>query len=122
MFTPELSVRALRTMREKYGDRIYGRYGFVDAFNPNTGWTNPDVIAINQGIILLSAENALTGAIWRWFSLNPEIPRALQRVGLVKYKAIASVLKSEPEQKNEPKRTHHHRPSDLPRQTHDTWP
>ena len=25
---------ALRTMREKYGDRIYGKYGFVDAFNP----------------------------------------------------------------------------------------
>lgn len=84
MFTPELSVRALRRMREKYGDRIYGRYGFVDAFNPNTGWTNPDVIGINQGIILLSAENARTGAIWRWFMKNPELPLAMRRVGLVK--------------------------------------
>ena len=36
MFTPEISVAALRTMREKYGDRVYGKYGFVDAFNPNT--------------------------------------------------------------------------------------
>lgn len=84
MFTPELSVRALRRMREKFGDRIYGRYGFVDAFNPNNGWVNPDVIGIDQGIILLSAENARTGAIWRWFMKNPEIPLALRRVGLVK--------------------------------------
>ena len=73
-------------MRQKYGDRIYGRYGFVDAFNPNTGWINPDVIAIDQGIILLSVENARTSSIWRWFMKNPEIPRALRRVGLVKYK------------------------------------
>ncbi|HEX2269411.1 MAG TPA: glucoamylase family protein [Pyrinomonadaceae bacterium] len=84
MFTPELSVKALRRMREKYGDRIYGRYGFVDAFNPNTKWVNPDVIGIDQGIILLSAENARTGAVWRWFMKNPEIPLAMRRVGLVR--------------------------------------
>ena len=24
-------------------------YGFVDAFNPNTGWVNPDVIGIDAG-------------------------------------------------------------------------
>ena len=84
MFTPELAVRALRTMREKYGEKIYGRYGFVDAFNPSNGWVNRDVIGINQGIILLSAENARTGNIWRWFMQNPEIPSAMLRVGLVK--------------------------------------
>jgi hypothetical protein len=86
MFTPELSVRALRKMKEKYGDKIYGRYGFVDAFNPNNGWVNPDVIGIDQGIILLSAENARTGNIWRWFMKNAEIPRAMRLVGLVEYK------------------------------------
>lgn len=85
MFTPELSVRALRHMREKFGERIYGRYGFVDAFNPNNGWVNPDVIAIDQGIMLLSAENARSGAVWRWFMQNSEIPLAMRRVGLVKY-------------------------------------
>src|SRR5687768_1548159 len=89
MFTPELSVRALRTMRDKYGAKIYGRYGFVDAFNPNNGWVNPDVIGIDQGILLLSAENARTGNVWRWFMKNPEIPRALQRVGLVSYRTRA---------------------------------
>ena len=67
-------------MHEKYGAKIYGRYGFVDAFNPKTGWTDTDVIGINAGIILLSAENMRTASIWRWFMQNREIPRSrLQR-------------------------------------------
>ena len=86
MFTPDFSKRALWIMNEKYGAKIYGKYGFVDAFNPKTGWIDTDVIGINAGIILLSAENMRTGAIWRWFMQNPEIPLAMQRVGLVKYK------------------------------------
>lgn len=87
MFTPEISLAALRTMHEKYGDRIYGRYGFVDAFNPNTGWIDSDVIGINVGIVLLSAENMRTGNVWRWFMDNREIPRAMQSIGLIKYKS-----------------------------------
>ena len=85
MFTPEFSLAALRGMREKYGEKIYGRYGFIDAFNPALGWYDHDVIGINVGIILLSAENARTGNVWRWFMRNVEVPRALQKIGLVKY-------------------------------------
>ncbi|MGH9929531.1 MAG: glucoamylase family protein [Pyrinomonadaceae bacterium] len=85
MFTPELSTTALRAMKERYGEKIYGKYGFVDAFNPNTGWVDTDVIGINAGIILLSVENARTGNVWRWFMQNREIPRALQLAGLVRY-------------------------------------
>jgi hypothetical protein len=86
MFTPELSTRALWTMHEKYGAKTYGKYGFVDAFNPKTGWIDTDVIGINVGIILLSAENMRTGSVWRWFMQNREMPLAMQRVGLVKSK------------------------------------
>lgn len=85
MFTPELSTRALETMHSKYGTKIYGKYGFVDAFNPQTGWTDTDVIGINVGIILLSAENMRTASIWRWFMQNREIVTALTEVGLRKY-------------------------------------
>ena len=84
MFTPELSVAALRTMREKYGQKVYAKYGFIDAFNPNSGWVDSDVIGINAGIILLSAENARSGNIWSWFTRNSEIPRAMRLAGLVK--------------------------------------
>jgi len=85
MFIPQLASAALRTMRERYGERIYGKYGFVDAFNPNTGWVNRDVIGIDLGITLLSAENARTGNVWRWFMRNPEIPKAMELVELQKY-------------------------------------
>jgi len=86
MFTPDISLAALRTMKEKfsaeYGERFWGRYGFTDAFNPTTGWVNPDVIGISVGITLLSAENLRTGQVWNWFMRNPEILRAMEAVGL----------------------------------------
>ena len=79
-----IAPRALQSMFDNYGSKIYGKYGFVDAFNPQTGWVDTDIIGINAGIILLSAENARTGNIWRWFMQNREIPLAMNRVGLVK--------------------------------------
>lgn len=82
MFMPELSLAALKTMRERFGNQIYGRYGFIDAFNPDTGWVDRDVIGINLGITLLSAENARTGNVWHWFMKNREIPRAMELIGL----------------------------------------
>jgi hypothetical protein len=82
MFTPDISIKALRAMRERFGKRVYGRYGFADAFNPNTGWVNSDVIGIDAGITLLSAENLRTGNVWGWFMLNSEILRAMRLIGL----------------------------------------
>ncbi|HQR31600.1 MAG TPA: glucoamylase family protein [Blastocatellia bacterium] len=83
MFAPELALPALSEMRRKFGDRIYGRYGFADAFHPVNGWVNPDVIGIDVGIMLLSAENLRSKFVWRWFMRNPEIPRAMKLVGLL---------------------------------------
>jgi hypothetical protein len=81
-FTPDISLAALSAIKEKFGATVYGRYGFADAFNPLTGWVGPDVIGLNVGITLLSAENLRTGNIWRWFMMNREIPRAMRMVGL----------------------------------------
>lgn len=86
MFTPELSLATLREMRDKFGKQIYGKYGFMDAFNPQTGWVDQDVIGINVGITLLSAENARSGGVWKWFMRNAEIPRAMRKVGLSRYR------------------------------------
>jgi hypothetical protein len=85
MFTPDISLPALEEMKNRFGDRIYGKYGFADAFNPNTGWVAEDVIGIDVGITILSAENLRNGAIWRWFEKNNEVPRAMNLVGLDKY-------------------------------------
>ena len=86
-FTPDISLAALRALKEKYGARAFGRYGFTDAFNPNTGWVDTDVIGIDQGITLLAAENLRDGLVWRHFMKNKEVTRALTLVGLRKTKA-----------------------------------
>jgi hypothetical protein len=93
MFTPEPALATLKFMRNKYSDRVYGQYGFVDAFNPITGWVDTDVIGINVGIILLSAENMRTGNVWRWFMQNREIPNAMQLVGLRRYNRSPKVVR-----------------------------
>lgn len=83
MIAPGIALPALRAMRARYGDRIYGRYGFADAFHPVNGWTAPDVVGIDVGITLLSAENLRGESVWRWFMKNREIRQALRAVRLV---------------------------------------
>lgn len=82
-FAPRETLATLRHMREAHGDRIWQRYGFVDAFNLETGWIAPDVIGLDVGITLVQAENARTGLIWKLFNQAPEIQRALARAGFV---------------------------------------
>ena len=82
MFTPEITLPALKKMKDEYGDKIYGLYGFADAFNPHNGWVDGDVLGIDLGITLLSAENLRSGKNWYWFMQNDEIRRALMRVSL----------------------------------------
>ncbi len=84
MFAPNITLPVVREMRRRFGDRIYGRYGFADAFHPTDGWVNPDVIGIDLGITLLSAENLRTGRVWEWFMGNAEIPAAMGLVGLTR--------------------------------------
>ncbi len=85
MFAPEICIPVLQQMHKTYGEKIYGRYGFTDAFNPNWQdkkmWVNEDVIGIDVGISLLSIENLLTGNVWRWFMRNAYIRGAMDRVG-----------------------------------------
>lgn len=82
-FAPFETLQVLRHIRTVFGDRTWKRYGFVDAFNPETGWVNPDVIAIDVGISLLQAENARSGFVWALFMQTPEVQRALEKAGFV---------------------------------------
>ena len=82
-FAPHETLMVLRHIRTVYGDRTWKRYGLVDAFNPETGWINPDVIGIDLGISILQAENARSGFVWALFMQAPEVQRALARAGFV---------------------------------------
>ncbi len=79
-FLPEDCMKVLRTIRECY-QKAWGRYGFVDAFNPLTGWYNPDVIGIDVGITMLMAENARSGFVWDVFMKNMDAQRGMEKAG-----------------------------------------
>nr|WP_234824205.1 glucoamylase family protein [Bremerella cremea] len=78
---PETALRTLNYQKANFGKQIYGRYGFVNAFNPSTGWVDRDVIGIDTGISLLMAENLLTGDVWNLFMQHPAATRALKLAG-----------------------------------------
>lgn len=80
-FLPKQTVDVLRTIRTKYGNRAWSRYGFVDAFNPLTNWYDTDVIGIDTGITMIMAENARSGFVWDTFMKNPEAKRGMARAG-----------------------------------------
>ncbi len=80
-FLPNDCLRCLRTLRQRHENQVWTRYGFIDAFNPQTGWVATDVIGIDAGITLLMAENLRTGLIWRTFMKNDQARRAMNLVG-----------------------------------------
>ena len=96
-FAPEIAIPALRHMRTQYGDALFSRYGFVDAFNPTLdfpvtplhhgyivpglAWFDRDYLGIDQGPIVSMTENERTGMIWRRMRDNPYIVKGLCRAG-----------------------------------------
>jgi hypothetical protein len=75
------SMEVLRNLHSRYGKQIWKRYGFVDAFNPLTGWVDHEVVGIDVGISLVMAENARTEFVWRTFMRNPEVQAAMEKTG-----------------------------------------
>ena len=82
-FTFRESITALKTLRSHYGEQMWKKYGFVDAFNPLTGWASKYVLGIDLGISMLMAENARSQFVWNTFMRNPEATTAMERVGFM---------------------------------------
>ncbi len=96
-FAPEIVLPALRALREQYGAALYGRYGFVDSFNPSfdyldtplkhgkivsgLGWVDTDHLGIDQGPIALMAANHRRDEVWRLMRAEPQLQLGLQRAG-----------------------------------------
>lgn len=83
VFTPKESMACLRNFYDKHKDRLWGRYGFADAFNLERDWVATDVIGIDQGTILLMIENYRSELIWKVMSKNVYLQKAMQTVGFV---------------------------------------
>lgn len=80
-YTPAESMRALRHFHDDLGSRLWGEYGFTDAFSPGSDWVSGTWLAIDQGPIVVMIENARTGLLWRLLMSCPEIRLGLARLG-----------------------------------------
>ena len=96
-FAPELAARALRTMRVRYSEGLWGEYGFLDSFNPSfqftnvkvqhgkvvpgLGWFDGDYLGIDQGPIVLMIENHRSELIWKYLRRNEYLIAGLRKAG-----------------------------------------
>jgi hypothetical protein len=81
-FAPEEVIATLKNMKEKYGAKgLWGEYGFLDSFNPTIDWYNKDYLGIDQGPILIMAENLRTGLIWKYAMQDPVLQKGLDVLG-----------------------------------------
>lgn len=82
-FAPDAALLVLQNLYDTYRPQLWGRYGFKDAFNLNAGWWDTDYLGIDQGPVILMAENYLNAGIWNRFNRNTDIQRGLQHAGFV---------------------------------------
>ncbi len=80
-YVPELSLRALRHFHGPLRERLWGEYGFRDAFDETLGWYADSYLAIDQGPIVAMIENHRSGLLWRLFMSCPEVRAGLDRLG-----------------------------------------
>ena len=96
-FAPVETIAALKMMKERYGESLFSTYGFLDAFNPTftyadaevrhghlvdgKGWFDTDYLGIDQGPIIIMAENFRTGLVWETMKKSPYIVQGLERAG-----------------------------------------
>ena len=74
-------MEAIRFFYYTVGDRLWGPYGFYDAFNIAEGWTANSYLAIDQGPIIVMIENHRTGLLWDLFMSAPEVQQGLTTLG-----------------------------------------
>ncbi|MGH6672709.1 MAG: glucoamylase family protein [Xanthobacteraceae bacterium] len=79
-YTPEESMAALHHFHESLGDKIWGRYGFADSFNPSQNWVAASNLAIDQGPIVVMIENFRSALLWDLFMSCREIKSGLRRL------------------------------------------
>ncbi len=80
-FAPEIVLPTIKSINEKYGDKLWGRYGYFDSFNPTARWFNNDFIGIDEGPMLIMIENFRTGLVWNNVIKDPIVQKGLNRLG-----------------------------------------
>lgn len=80
-YTPKESMQALKYYYYKLGDKIWGEYGFTDAFSLHDAWFASSTLAIDQGPILIMIENYRSQLLWKLFMSSPELKTGMRKLG-----------------------------------------
>lgn len=80
-YAPDYSMEALRRWYEDLGDKVFGEYGFYDAFSETADWFPQRYLAIDQGPIVVMIENHRSGLLWDLFMSCPEVKDGLRKLG-----------------------------------------
>lgn len=80
-YTPEASMKVIRHLYYDLGDKVFGEYGFYDAFSEEYKWYLPRYLAIDQGPAVVMIENHRSGLLWKLFMSAPEIQVAKEKLG-----------------------------------------
>lgn len=80
-YTPEKSLTAMRHWFEDMNKRLWGKYGFYDAFSEKDDWYPYKYLAIDQGPQVGMIENYRSGMLWKLFMSCPEVQTGLKKIG-----------------------------------------
>lgn len=80
-YTPEESTQAMEYFYYKVGHKIWGKYGFYDAFSEHHDWYAKSYLAIDQGPIVAMIENYRTQLLWNLFMQDDDIKNGLKKLG-----------------------------------------
>lgn len=80
-YTPEESMKVVRYMYDSLGEKVFGEYGFYDAFSEEKNWYLPRYLAIDQGPAVVMIENYRSGLLWKLFMEAPEVQVAKKKLG-----------------------------------------
>lgn len=80
-YTPKESMQALEHFYYDLGDRLWGPYGFFDAFSEQEDWTSDGYLAIDQGPTIVMIENHRSALLWNLFMSSPEVRTGLKKLG-----------------------------------------
>jgi len=80
-YTPVQSMNAIRYFYYILGDRLWGTYGFYDAFDVTDEWWADSYLAIDEGPIVSMIENYRSQLLWNLFMSSPEVKTSLTKLG-----------------------------------------
>ena len=87
VYTPEESLAFMRHLYYDLGEKVFGKYGFYDAYNPSMVEGQQVVksfLTIDQGPQIVMIENLRSQLLWNLFMTAPEVQKGLKKLGFTK--------------------------------------